>query len=560
MNNAPNGFWNLPPRLEKWAPWLAALFKLMVSAGFLYYYIARFTRIMYIADGPARGIEAYRLAFGGFQLFPQHQFPPLPLWLWAAFLRIWPDIYFTGTILNVLAGTAVAAFLYLLGKQLAGSLAGIAAVIFYTFTPVHLNLTLSEGMAEPFFYMFLTAGIYLAARGETRQQGSWGALFCFAAAALSRYEAAAFLILYTGYALLYRRPRKMGTWVLWALPLALAGVFIAAKGFQPHDRGLWPALGGVHADTARVLKNPVWYRRLGYGFWRILYDGRAGAALGLIGAAAVFLPALRTRPRLFIWSGWALILGALVVIAVAVGIGFCPERYFATPLLLMYPFAGLALALMFARARTRPAQIAAAAVAVVALVVTAHWALILRHPGYGYGGRSETRATFAIETGLKLRDLWASAQMAPGETVLIETGPGANEEYPLRAYTNRPLNFIREPSGALMNELHNLTLYMAGADVRIGIILTKYNRELIKNYYGNLVRDAVIYETPTETIVVRKTGWREVPDFSNRVLRDKAVVIIADPDVPPPKTHPEKELRFDGTFIGTAEYLRSPGR
>ena len=528
------GAWRL--RLERLAPFAFAAFKIAISAAFVSYYVSRFSRIMYIADGPARGIEAYRLAFVGFELFPPHQFAPLPLWIWAGLLKIWPDVYFTGTALNVVAGGGVAAFLYLLGKRLAGPLAGAVAALAFTFSPVHHNLTLSMGMAEPMFYLGLVAGIFFAARGEAGLQGPSAAAFCFAAAALSRYEGMLFLLMYAGYRVFRQRPRGIIGWSLWAAPLAIGAVFVAHKGLQPTHTGLWPALAGVKADTAAVLANPTWYRRLGYGFYRFLFDGRATAALALAGALLVFRRRWRTPDRLMIWSAWAIIFAALTVIAVAVGLGFCPERYFATPLMLIFPFAGLAVVelLRFARSPLRTAAVGA--VLVLALAVTAGWDATIVKPGYGFPGPCNTRPTFATEAALKLRELWRSGELGRQEIILVETGePGAKggwrfEQYAIRAYSDHPLNFLRERRYPLTEKLPRLLPFMRNNKVRIAIVTSDRNRERIQSYYDEICTAAVVYENPAQTIVVLREGWDKVPDFASRERRDLVTVYDVGPE------------------------------
>ncbi|HUU57711.1 MAG TPA: glycosyltransferase family 39 protein [bacterium] len=526
----PEGTW---PRVRLWlerlAPFGFFALKLGVSVFFVAYYVWRFRRIMYIADGPGRGIEAYHLAFAGFDLFPTHQFPPLPLWIWAGLLRIWHDIYFTGTAMNVVAGAGVAAFLYLLGRRLAGPLAGAVAAVLFTFSPVHHNLTLSMGMAEPVFYFWLVAGIFFAARGEAGLPGPAAAAFCFAAAALSRYEGMAFLALYSAYRLIRRRPKDVGGWLLFAAPLVLAGIFVAHKGLQPSYKGLWPALAGVRADTAAVLTNPTWYRRLGYGVYRFLFDARASAVLAFAGAALVFRRRWRTPDRIMIWLGWALIFAALTVIAVVVGLGFCPERYFATPLMLIFPFAGLAVVALVKLVK-RPSAIlkgiAVGAVLAVAVGITARWDSIIMTPGYGFPGPCNTRPAFATETALKLRELWREGALEPQEIILIEIGePGAGgswtfEEYPLRAFSDHPLHFLREPRSVLSGELSYLVPLMRENYIRIAIIVSEENREKIRWYYEDICAAAVVYENPTQTIVVLRERWAKVPDLSSMICRD----------------------------------------
>lgn len=515
--------WRLWP--ERLAPFGFAALKIAVSAAFVFSYVSRFSRTMYIADGPGRGIEAYRLAYAGFNFFPTHQFPPLPLWIWAGLLKVWPDIYFTGTVINVAAGAGIAAFLYLLGKRLAGPVAGAAAAVIFIFSPVHHNLTLSMGMAEPMFYLGLVSGIFFAARAEAGLRGAWAAAFCFAGAALSRYEGTLFLMLYTGYRVFRQRPRGVGGWLLWAAPLALAGVFVTHKALQPHYVGLWPALAGVRADTAAVLTNPTWYRRLGYGFYRTLFDGRATAALGFAGAVLVFRRRWRTADRLIIWSSWAIMFAALIFIAVAVGLGFCPERYFATPLLLIFPFAGLAVAELVRFASSPAKTVVAATVLAAALVITVGWDAVITKPGYGFPGPCITHPALTTETALKLRRLWREGTLGPAEVVLIETGergakgPWRFEEYPLRAFSDHPLHFLRERRSVLKGELRYLVPLMRENYIRIAIIFSKENRERARWYYDDICRAAVVYENPNQTVIVLREGWREVPDFSSRTCR-----------------------------------------
>ncbi len=525
--------------LERLAPFGIFAIKLAVSAIYLRYYLPRFIRLMYIADGPARGIEAYRLAYGGFELFPTHQFAPLPLWIWAGLLKIRPDIYFTGTALNVIAAAGVAAFLYLLGKRLAGPLAGVVAALVFTFSPVHHNLSLSMGMAEPVFYLGLVAGVFFAARAEAGLRGSWAAALCFAAAALSRYEGMLFLLLYSGYRVFRHRPRGLGGWLLWAAPLAAAGVFVAHKGLQPSHAGLWPALAGVKADTARVLANPTWYRRLGYGAYRLLYDGRAAAAFGLVGCCLVFFRPWRTRDRITVWLGWALTFGVLTFIAAAVGLGYCPERYFATPLMLIFPLAGLTVVALsrFPKPPFKtPKALAVGALLIAGLVITLRWDSVIKRPGYGYRGPGFTHSAFAAETALKLRELWRSGELEPQEIVLIETGePGAKgvwrfEQYAIRAYSDHPLNFLRERRSPLAGKLPRLLPFMRNNKIRIAIVTSNRNRERIQCYYDEICAAAVVYENPTQTIVVLREGWDKVPDFASRERRDLVTVYDVAPD------------------------------
>jgi hypothetical protein len=388
-------------------------------------------------------------------------------------------------------------------------------------------------MAEPVFYFWLVAGVFFAARAEVGLRGAAGAAFCFAAAALSRYEGTAFLLLYSAYRLFRHRPRTVLAWVLYFIPLAVAGVFVAHKGLQPSHAGLWPALAGVRADTAAVLSNPTWYRRLGYGVYRFLFDGRATAVLAFAGAILVFRKKWLRADRFMIWLAWALIFTALTAIAVIVGLGFCPERYFATPLMLIFPFAGLAVVELVQFVKP-PAKVVKAvvvgAILITSLYVTARWDYVIIKPGYGFPGPCNTRPAFATETALRLRELWRGGRLGPREVVLIEIGePGSTgswrfEEYPLRAFSDHPLHFLRETESELTPELDYLVPLLRENDMRIAIVCSDTNRELLRRHYDEILPDAVIYDNPTQTIVVLRERWEKIPDFASLICPDEVTV------------------------------------
>jgi hypothetical protein len=221
---------------------------------------------------------------------------------------------------------------------------------------------------------------------------------------------------------------------------------------------------------------------------------------------------------------------ALTVLLVAVGLGHSPERGFATPLMLIFPFAGLTAVVLVRFANSLPKIFVAVAVLGSAGIITLNWDAIIATPGYGVQGPCNTRSTFATETALKLRELWRVGKLGPQEKILIEIGePGATgawrfEQYPLRAFSDHPLHFTRERRGELTRKLDYLVPFMREKGIRVAIILSDENREKVRWYYFDICDDAVVYENPTQTIVVLREGWDEVPDFAAITCRDEVVV------------------------------------
>ncbi|NIT35381.1 MAG: hypothetical protein GTN49_02595, partial [candidate division Zixibacteria bacterium] len=373
-----------------------------------------------MADGPARGLTAYNLAFGKFELFQTHQFQPLHIWVWAALLRVFGDIYWTGTALNVAAGAGTALFMYLLGRQLAGPVAGSVAALAFIFSPVHHNLTIAMGMAASLFFFWVAAGIYAAARATEGGRGAVAAGFCLAAAALTRYEGALLLVLYSAYLLFRSRPRGVAAWSLWAAPLALAGLFLGHKLLVGTIRGFAGAwvFSALKADTADVLSNLRWYRRTYYGLERLWFDGRLVAVLGMFGAVMVWARRLRDERRLVIWAGPAALFVGLTAVAVFLGVGFAAERYFATVLMLLFPFAGLAVVEVWRRAKGKPAKVAVAS----ALVAAAAYTVYFDAKDYETGLVEPWHWSQIndAELALKLRELWRRGELGPNEIIYME--------------------------------------------------------------------------------------------------------------------------------------------
>ena len=512
--------------LERLAPWGLFSLKVLVSIYCLYVYIPRYIRLTYIADGPARGIEAFNLAFGNFGIFQSYQFMPLQLWLWAGLLKIYPDIYWTGTVLNIAAAAGTTVLLYFLGRELAGPVAGTVAGLLFIFSPVHHFLTLSEGMAESLLFFWSAAGIYLASRAARKGRGAAAAGLCFAAAALTRYEGAAILLLYSAYRLFRARPKGVAGWLLWAGPLAVVGVLMGQKALVAAHLGVWTDLAGVKADSEVILPNARWFGRAAYGLTRVWLDGRIAGLLGVCGAFIVWTRGVRTESRLIIWSGLvAFLIGILAIFAI-VGLGLGPERHFAIVLMFLFPFAGLAVVTIWRRARGRMAKIAVSVTLAAAAAYTVYFDAAIKEYGYGYVGPCWTCHTLDAELALKLRDLWRQGELAPDEIIYMEQNQDNYSNYAIQAYSNYPLNFYICPAWQIERDLWYLKYILKRNKIRIAIFVNYKTRRQIKSFYGAYKKFAVIYETPDHTVVVRRARWREgVPDFSLATVPEECRVI-----------------------------------
>ena len=503
--------------LDRLAPWGFFVLKIAVSVYSLWVYMPRYMRLTYIADGPARGIEAFNLAFGEFGLFKTYQFLPMQLWLWAGLLKIYPDIYWTGTALNVVAAAGTTAFLYLLGRELAGPAAGAAAAILFIFSPVHHFLTLSEGMAESIFFFWNAAAIYLAARAARTGRGAWAAGLCFGAAALTRYESAALLILYSAYRWFRARPKSDGGWLLWAAPMAAVAVLMGHKATVAANLGVWTDLSGVKTDSEVILPGAMWFERVFYGLSRIWRDGRIFGLLGVCGAALVWTRQFRTENRLLIWSGLVtLAVGVLAVFGI-VGLGLGPERHFAIVLMFLFPFAGLTVVALWRWTRGIVPRIVFAVLLAAAVAYTAYFDSAIKDYGYGYPGPCFSCMPADAELALKLRDLWRQGGLRPNEVIYMEQNQDNYSNYAIQAYSNHPQNFFVSPAFEMERDLWYLPHILEANDMRIAIIVNANSRYQAKSFYRAYKESSVIYETPAHTIIVRREGWTHgVPDFSSQ--------------------------------------------
>lgn len=511
-----------PPRfgLDRLAPGGFFVLKLAVSAGALAWYLPRHLRLTYTADGLARAMYAYDLAYGKFEFLQTHQFQPLHLWLWAALLRLYPDIYWSGTALNVVAGAGTALFLYLLGKRLAHGAVGALAATLFIFSPVHHNVTLSMGMAESVYFFFTVAGVYAACRTAEGGRGAAAAGFLLAAAALCRFEGGLLLLAYSGYRLYRTRPRRITGWALWAAPLAAAGFVLGVRVFAGPRGGLGPLLPGLKTDMAFVLTNLHWYRRTYYGLERLWLDGRLAAAFGVAGAAWVWGRGLGTAARRLASAAAALVLVGLTVLVTVIGTGFSPERYFAAVLLLLFPFAGVTAFELWTRTRRRKFLRGAVAFGLVAaLAYTAYFDRSIRDYGYGHAGPCGTCLTAEAELGLKLRALWRDGRLKPDEVIYLEeyADPGNYSNFGLRAFSDHPSRFFMSPAWQTERDLWYLPFILNRSGVRIAIFVNGRSRHQLKSFYRSYRKRAVIYENPLHTVVVLRRGWPEgVPDFASR--------------------------------------------
>jgi len=441
--------------------------------------------------------------------------------LWAGVLKLYPDIYWSGTALNVVAGAGTALLLYLLGRHLAHAAAGAVAATLFIFSPVHHNVTLAMGMAESVYFFFTVAGVYAACRATEGSRGAASAAgFLLAAAALCRFEGGLLLLAYSGYRLFRTRPRRVVAWLLWAAPLAAAGFILGARVFVGPRGGLGPLLPGLKTDMAFVLTNLHWYRRTYYGLERLWFDGRLAAVLGVAGAALVWGRRFGTAPRRFASAAAAVLFVGLTALVTAVGTGFSPERYFAAVLLLLFPFAGLVVFELWNRARRRKVYGGVIAFGLaVAAAYAAYFDSSIRNYGYGHAGPCGTCLTAEAEIALKLRALWRDGRLKADEVIYLEAyaDPGNYSNSAIRAFSDHPSRFFLSPYWETERDLWYLPFLLDRNGVRIAVFVNARSRSQMKSFYHAYRKRAVIYENPFHTVVVLRRGWPEgVPDFASR--------------------------------------------
>jgi hypothetical protein len=500
--------------LGRLAPWGFFVLKILVSVYSLHRYMPHYLRLTYIADGPARGIEAFNLAYGDFGVFKTYQFLPMQIWLWAGLLKLYPDVYWTGTALNVAFAAGTTVLLYLLGRELAGPAAGALAAVLFIFSPVHHCLTISEGMAESIFFFWNAAGIYAAARAAREGRGEWVAGLCFGAAALTRYESAALLILYSAYRLFRARPRSAGGWLLWVAPLAAVAAILGHKAMLAAHVGVRHDLAGVKGDSELVLPGALWYERVAYGLTRVWRDGRVFGLLGAAGFFLVWLRGIRNESRLLIWGGLATLLVGVSTVFAVVGLGLGPERHFSIILMFLFPFAGLTVVEAWRRARGLALKIVLIVLLAAAGAYTVYFDSAIKDYGYGFPGPCYCCMTVDAELALKLRDLWRSGELGPDEIIYMEQNDGNFSNYPIQAYSNRPRNFYVSPAYQSERDLWYLDYIMETNGFRVAIFVNAVSRHQLKSFYRALGKKYVIYETPAHSLVVRRDGWpRGLPDF-----------------------------------------------
>lgn len=500
------------------APWVFFALKVTASAFFIYYYYPVYPRLMYIADGPARGIEAFDLAFNRFRVFIPSQMLPLPLWIWAAALRLVPDVYWTGMALNVAFAAGTTLFLYLLGERVAGPFAGALAAVLFIFTPLFHNVTLAPGMVDPAFYFWLAAGTWLAARAAPGKRGLVGAAWCYAAAALCRYEGIFVVGAFYLYVLVRRRPARAAAWLSVAIPFAIVGVIYGHKflgTITPAGRGGgWLIIPALRSDMEPVLPNFKWYKRLFYGFYRLWFDGRAAAAFAVAGAFLVWLRRFRDEGKLVMWAVPAVLFVGVTVVVTVFGTGLCPERYFGSALALLLPFAGLAVKELWRVAQPRWATAAVAIGLAGAAAYTVHYTRVITDYGYGLPGPCGTCAVYESEAALTFRRLWKEGRLKPDEKVYMEDNEDNYSNYVIRAFSDHPLNFEVRPAAEVRKCLPGLIKLMKGCGFRVAVLCNAPTTAAVRAYYPTYKKKAIIYEVPFGVIIVRLGTWEGTPpDF-----------------------------------------------
>jgi hypothetical protein len=112
------------------------------------------------------------------------------------------------------------------------------------------------------------------------------------------------------------------------------------------------------------------------------------------------------------------------------------------------------------------------------------------------------------------------------------------------------LNFDRDFEVNLAKHFGDFAGYMWKHKYRVAVLFSDKARGGLRPHYPKLVRDAVVYDNATQTIVVLTRGWARVPDFATKTRAAPAYVYSYDPASPdgvkkrvvnPPSAPPPKK-------------------
>lgn len=327
-------------------------------------------------------------------LFPTELWPPLPFWIAALPLRLWPDGRVVPQLLGVLASTGALAGLAGIASSLGLSVPAVcAAVLLAGCLPWFLYLAPSA-LAEPYAHAFLLFALWNVLRVERGEARLTHAALGIAAAGMCRYEAWTAALLFSAWA--WRRGARPPALLVWAFPAAWMALQLAWTG-NPVEFG---------AEAVRALRTDFgpfgWFVLLPEDLWSTLGPV---AALALGGATL-----LRGTPgaRTVAFAGGVYFAAILLAFSTGlVGVHNTPRHLVLPTMLLALPAAAL-----IDRVRGI-STLAAAGVFVAALQVEL---LTESTPPDGVDNH-------VAVLGHRIRSMRAAREIPSGGTLLIEASP-----------------------------------------------------------------------------------------------------------------------------------------
>jgi hypothetical protein len=209
----------------------------------------------------------------------------------------------------------------------------------------------------------------------------------------------------------------------------------------------------------------------------------------------------------------ALFVGVTLTVTIF-GTGLCPERYFGSALMLLFPFAGLAAVALWRSAKTRWAKVGAAALAAAALAHVAYFDWLIWRYGYGLPGPCATCPVDETRLALEFREWWRLGILERDEKIYMESNEDNFSNYTIRAFSDHPLNFDVRWAPQVARELGTLPGFMRGNGYRVAVLCNNATRERVRAYKPFFEMQLDYYETPPATVLVTKYGWDKLaPTF-----------------------------------------------
>lgn len=207
------------------------------------------------ADDFHRTLYAWEVTQGN--LVPSDLWPPLQFWVEALVLQVYPRLLSVPYLVNLAASTGALTGLILLGRTWGLNQFGALIVITLVATlPWFVWLSLS-GLAEPLFFLGITAGYLGVARWRVRQHDGWLwiAAFSLLAAGMLRFDAWGHSVVFT----------LAVAWCWWRAPRPRPWSWLAAAALPWAFPLIWLTLQYMRFD------NPFYFSSVTRDYWLLVH-------------------------------------------------------------------------------------------------------------------------------------------------------------------------------------------------------------------------------------------------------------------------------------------------